>query len=73
MKDIIIVISVDKTNLQIQSYEAVIMKTVNLKTEEEIIAKAKVSYNKKVKVPGFDSEIKDANVNNRKCDNTCIK
>lgn len=58
--------TVDKTNLQIQSYEAVIMKTVNLKTEEEIIAKAKVSYNKKVKVPGFVSEIKDANVNNRK-------
>lgn len=57
--------SVDKKTLQIQSYEAVIMKTVDLKTEEIVVAKGMVIYDKEVEMPKFMDEIDKAKTNKR--------
>lgn len=56
----------DKETLEIEKYEAVMMRTENLKTEEYVVAKAEVKYDKKVELPGFIQEIEKANVNKRK-------
>lgn len=57
---------VDGESLEIQSYEAVIMKNVNDRDEEEIVAWGKVSYDKKKSLPGFVARIDGSKAKERR-------
>lgn len=57
--------TMDKTSFELKKFEAVIEKTVDDKTTEQIVASSKVTYGGEAKMPEFVQKLKDVDKNRK--------